>query len=300
MKRFLTYLILPLLLGCSEVFTLEYAPEIVVEGWIEDNGFPVVIVTSTVPVTDKYIQLDSLQDHVIRWAKVSIDDGEKEHILTGRMNSDYFPPYIYTSSRLRGKAGKTYKLKVEYSGRVVTAETTVPDPVPLEWLEVRPSDNGKLYLTAGLKDDRSRKDYYKVFTRVVGKDSTYTSSFMGLINDETLTEGTNEINIRGEFKPEYGNEDSSIYYEEDDVVLVRFCTLDKASYEYWEDFEDILALSRNSFFPVNKKIRSNVSTGYGYWAGYGSVYYKVSMADSVDVRTPADSRIFDQVIGKQE
>ena len=283
MKRFLAYLILPLLLGCSEVYNLEYAPEIVVEGWIEDNGFPVVILTSTVPVANKYIHLDSLQNHVIRWAKVSVHDGEEEHILTGRINDRYFPPYIYTSSRLRGQVGKTYTLKVEYSGRTVTAQTTIPESVPLEWIKVESTDDGRKYMMAGLKDDPSEKNYYKLFTRVARKDSTYTSSFMGLINDETLTEGVNEINIRGEFIPEYGNEESSIYYEDDDMVMVRFCTLDRRSYEYWEDFDDILMLSRNPFFPVNRKVRSNVSTGYGYWAGYGSRYYRVSIADGTYV-----------------
>ena len=65
--------------------------------------------------------------------------------------------------------------------------------------------------------------------------------------------------------------------------MVRFSTLDYASFCYWEDFEDILTLSRNPFFPVSKKVRSNVSSGYGYWAGYGSSYYKVSIPDSLSV-----------------
>ena len=42
-----------------------------------------------------------------------------------------------------------------------------------------------------------------------------------------------------------------------------------------------LFLTGYPFFPVNKKIRSNVSSGMGYWAGYGSSYYKVSIADSL-------------------
>lgn len=59
-----------------------------------------------------------------------------------------------------------------------------------------------------------------------------------------------------------------------------FLLADRFSKTY---FEDILSLSRNPFFPVNKKISSNVSSGYGYWAGYGSVYYKISISDSLSV-----------------
>ena len=269
--------------GCSFPDMHGYRPEIVVEGWIEDGGYPVVIVTTTVPVTDEFKEWGSLNDHVVRWAKVTVSDGEREEVLTGKMDKDYFPPYVYTTARIKGEAGKKYTLTVEYSGRTVTAETTVPAPVPLEWLRVEPSDNGNVSIRAGLRDDPQTKDYYKFFTKIVHKDSVYTSSFMGLINDEILQEDVSEIVVRGAFSPEFGSSDSSVYYSCDDCVMVRFSTLDYASFCYWEDFEDILTLSRNPFFPVSKKVRSNVSSGYGYWAGYGSSYYKVSIPDSLSV-----------------
>lgn len=284
MKRGLLILFMSLLAaGCSYLTEKEYEPEIVVEGWIEDGGFPVVIVTSTVQVTDQYKSWTDLQENIIRWAKVSVSDGEEEVVLTGKMNNDYFPPYIYTTARMRGQAGRTYTLKVEYSDRVVTARTTVPEPVPLEWIRVQTSENGYCSIRAGLKDNPDTKDYYKFFTKKVRKDSIYQSSFMGLVNDEVLKDEVSEIIVRGAFDPEFGASDSSIYYDKDDEVMIRFCTLDEESYRYWEDFEDILSLSRNPFFPVNKKISSNVSSGYGYWAGYGSVYYKISISDSLSV-----------------
>ena len=101
--------------GCSFPDMYDYEPQIVVEGWIEDGGYPVVIVTSTVPVTGDYRYWDEMQDHIIRWAKVTVSDGEKDVVLTGKMDNDYFPPYVYTTSRLKGESGKTYTLTVEYS-----------------------------------------------------------------------------------------------------------------------------------------------------------------------------------------
>ena len=59
------------------------------------------------------------------------------------------------------------------------------------------------------------------------------------------------------------------------VVAVRFCTMDNASYQYWEDYDDVSSLSLNPFFPVTKKIRSNIKGGLGYWAGYGTSYYYI-------------------------
>ena len=125
-KLIIILLALIIAAGCSFPDMYDYEPQIVVEGWIEDGGYPVVIVTSTVPVTGDYRYWDEMQDHIIRWAKVTVSDGEKDVVLTGKMDNDYFPPYVYTTSRLKGESGKTYTLTVEYSKRTVTARTTIP------------------------------------------------------------------------------------------------------------------------------------------------------------------------------
>ena len=270
--------------GCSFPDMYEYRPEIVVEGWIEDGGYPIVMVTTTVPVTEYYKEWDSLQEHIIRWAKVTVSDGEKEEVLIGKMNSDYFPPYIYTTARIIGQSGRTYTLSVEYSGRTVTAKTTIPSPVGLDWIRVEQTENEKYMIKAGLRDNPDTKDYYKFFTKIMKKDSVYTSSFMGLIDDGMIQDEVMEVIVRGAPSPEFGLTEASVYYSSDDCVMVRLSTLDYDSFCYWEDFEDILTLSHNPFFPVSKKIRSNVSSGYGYWAGYGSTYYTVSIPDSLSVR----------------
>lgn len=270
------------LAGCAtDVVFSQDSPEIVVEGWIEDGGFPVVIVTTSVPVSTDYKDWDTLMDHLVRWAKVSISDGEKEVILTGKMDTDYFPPYIYTTARMRGEAGKKYSLKVEYGGRTETAETTIPSKVPLEYVKVLERTDG-YGIVAGLKDNTETKDYYKFFTMVEGVDSTYVSSFLGLVDDVVLGEEVTDIAINSTFVSNFNTiERSQVSYEEDDVVRVRFVTMDEASFNYWSDYDDVTILSTNPFFPVNKKIRSNISSGMGYWAGYGSTYYRVSIADSL-------------------
>jgi hypothetical protein len=67
------------------------------------------------------------------------------------------------------------------------------------------------------------------------------------------------------------------YFSLNDIVDIRFCTLDQKSWEYWSDFEEIQSLSRNPFFPVTTDIRSNIEGGLGYWAGYGSTYYTIEI-----------------------
>lgn len=287
--RYLTYLIGVLLtFGCYDVQLPKAAPQLVIDGWIETGKGPVVMVTTTVPVESVIGDEEDLKKYVVIWGKVTVSDGEKEVVLTGMANDDYFPPYIYTTSSIRGEAGKTYSIKVEYSGRTATAVTTIPEAVPLEDLKVcRGKNNANgYYITARLKDNPDTKDYYKIFIKKDRKDSTYTSSFLGLINDEVLSEGEDEIPVNNSI--DSMDKTQSTLFSADDRVIIRFCSIDETCYNYWSDFDDI-SMSRNPLFPVTSRIRSNVSGGLGHWSGYGSSYYRVSIADSLAQNRVSDS-----------
>lgn len=257
---------------------------LVLEGWIEDGRYPVVLLTTSVPVSQEKQDLESLDDHVVRWGKITISDGEREIILTGGPDDRFIPPYSYTTARMKGEAGKTYTIKAEYKGMQAVAVTTVPESKELEYLRVeRISGSDDCRIVAGVKDDRSTKDFYKFFVMREGKDSTFMSSFLGLVNDEILTDEGDEVAVYNSMSVR----DSVLYqyFTCQDVVHVRFTTMDETSWMYWSDFEEIQSLARNPFFPVSNSIRSNVKGGLGYWTGYGSSYYKVSIPDSLSVST---------------
>ena len=274
----MTYL---LLAGCSEVKLPEAEPLLVIDGWIETGKGPVVMVSSSVPVNQVIGDEEDLKKYIVTWCKVSVSDGEREVVLTGMVNDDYFPPYIYTTSSIKGVAGKTYTLTVEESkGRKVTAVTTIPEPVPIEMIKVKKSklSADSYYLTGTIKDNPATKDYYKVFIKTHGKDSTYVPSFLGLFNDEILNSNGDEIPIYNRI--DNNDRDQSTTFTADDNIMIRFCTLDETAHKYWSDFDDI-TMSQNPLFPVTSKIRSNITGGLGHWSGYGSSYYRVSIADSL-------------------
>ena len=271
------------LTGCAEVGLPQPVPQIVVEGWIEDGYNPIVMLTTTVPIGESVTDLKELEKFVINWGKVTISDGENSVVLTGRRDDDYFPPYIYTTSSMTGQAGKTYTITVEYSGRTVTAQTTIPGDAPLEYIKVVASEENpdNFQLVGGLKDNRNSKDYYKFFVKVSGKDSTYVSSFLGLTDDAVLQDKIEIAELPINNGSRRSDQRMTTYFSAEDRVIVKFCTLDQTSWQYWNDFEEIQSLSRNPFFPVSTSIRSNVKGGLGYWAGYGSRYYVVSIPDSL-------------------
>ena len=268
--------------GCEGGMLPSYDPQIVVEGWIEDDGYPVVILTTTVPVNDSVQDSTDLKDYIIRWGKVTVSDGEKEVVLAGRKDDRYFPPYIYTTSKIKGEVGKEYHLRVEYSGRTVTAVTSIPEPAPLEYIRMHEvtdkeiqADLKRYQLIGGLKDKKDRKDYYKVFTKVQNQDSTFVSSFLGLTDDAVLSDAIEEIPINRGFGQLDGKNDP--YFKSNDIVHIRFCTLTQDGWEYWSDFEEIQSLTQNPFFPITTDIRSNIKGGLGYWTGYGSNYYTLEI-----------------------
>lgn len=271
--------------GCSEVNLPHSAPQVVMEGWVEDGSSPVVIVTTTVPVSEDYREIADLREYVVRWATVSVTDGEKETFLSGRIDRNHFPSYVYSKDTYRIRAGKTYSVNVEYGGRTLTSSVTVPRRKPLEYIRVE-SIGGKedaYRLVAGLKDDPSTTDRYKFFVRREKKDSSFLSSFLGYVDDQALSESVEEIAVYRGMGIIADSFDQ--YFSSDDVVYVKFCTLDDQSWQYWSDFEELTSLSRNPFFPVSSKIRSNVKGGLGYLSGYGASYYKVSIPDSLAAGT---------------
>ena len=126
MKKYLFFLIIAFAFAaCNEDLDMEgdNASCLVVEGWIEDGGFPVVMLTRSLPVTTEYQSMDDLSDYMLRWARVTVSNGEDSVVLTGKYDRGYFPLFIYTTSRMRGEAGKEYTLTVEYRDYYATCRT---------------------------------------------------------------------------------------------------------------------------------------------------------------------------------
>lgn len=273
--------------ACSELDEATAPSELVVEGWIDAGEFPIVKLTSTISLTYDGIDVDDLSQYVDKWARVSLSDGEREIIMIGKATHSYYPPYIYTTSEMRGEVGKTYHLRVKASdGTVAEAVTTIPIPVTIDSFSVEPvggtldedyedAPHVARYQLYGYTSDRCR---CKLFTRVMNRDDEFLSAYLGTI-DSTMIDDEGQIsvsrgrtNLEKEFTP---------YFGENDTVFVKFSAVNNDAYEFWRDFEDMADLSRNPLFPVTKNLHSNVTGALGYWFGYGSTFYAVPISELV-------------------
>lgn len=270
-----------LLLSCSGDYLPEQNDELVVEGWIEDNGFPVVILTKNINISNKYQSLDSLSSCIVRWAKVTVSDGEKSVVLTGRYMKGYTPPYIYTTSHFRGEAGKTYQLTVEYGDFHATATTTIPNTQKIDELTVeRCAQSDTLYqISLRYNDDEAEQNYYQIFTRVGGRDvRQYLAAYLGTIDNRVVKPKTKIPVYRGR---DINTLDYTPYYTINDTVAVKFAHIDSTSYNFWYDYTRNLTTAGNMFFATAASLRSNIIGGTGYWCGMGSDIKYVAIRDCV-------------------
>lgn len=274
-------LLLMLLSACQSPYTTPLQEEIIVEGWIESGSGPVVILTKSMILEEMQSQTEG--DVLLPWAKVTISDGIDSVVLTGGINHDYFPPYVYTTSHMKGEAGKTYWLRVEYGNRVATAKTTIPYPQALEGLRVSKASDSLYQITASFMDNPLSKDYYLFQTRIFNKENRYYPAFLGLIDDELLK---GDAVYRHQVQPGIhfmtaGVDNYRPYYKEGDSVLIKFSKIDELSYRVQQSINEIVAFSSNPAFVTDLDLYSNIDGGSGFWCGYGVTQYRVVIADSI-------------------
>ena len=267
MKKYAHILLLAFLVisACSKTEEVGRS-QLVVEGWIENGQHPIVMVSESIGIaSDREMDTKGILDHIAKWAKVSISDGTRTEILTGIPDPEYFPPYIFTTSNITGEVGKSYTLKVEYKDYKMEATTRIPDPVPIDNVYVQSVTDTTASLRVCFTDPPQTGQYYKIFTRTEGKDSHYHPSAFTNVSDESL-DGYSEMFIYSTQRLMDFVDFPNIHVG--DVLWIKLCTMDRAGYNYWNNFEIMLASNMLNMFYEND-LESNMEGALGYWIGYG-------------------------------
>ena len=275
MKKIVSYLLSLLafcIMACDDGdITIDTPQSLVVEGWIENGEFPVVIVTKTLPVTTEYQSMNDLSDYLVRWAKVTVSDGEKSVVLTGMYDESYYPPYVYTTSYLRGEAGKTYTLTVEYEDKTLTSSTTIPATLPVVdhyQIEKCQGAEDQYQIKACFHDNPQEKDYYLFFTKIGMESNHYLASYLGAVNDDMIGDYVEYPVYRGQ---RYDNTEYTPYFEAGEVVSVKMAKVDQSTFLFWDQYTKSQSLNSNMFLSTSTSLPNNIKGGMGYWSGFASV-----------------------------
>lgn len=247
-------------------------PALVVEGWIDDGDFPVVFVTTTMPVSGDKTSTDDLSPYLLKWARVAVNDGEREVVLTGRKMHGQPIPYGFTTGEMRGKAGRTYHLSVSAPPYSAEAETTIPMKAEVDSFTIKNlAGNDTLYeVKAHVSRPVDGAGGYKLFVMRKNKDNYFLSAYMGLFTPE---------NVQGNVAlPVYNGHVMNVdkftpYFAPRDTLQVKFAAVSEEGYQFWLDYESRVSLASSPFLGSSGNLRGNVQGALGYWLGYGASKY---------------------------
>ena len=291
MKRLLYILFAALVLtGCKQ--EEPQPPSLIMEGWIDANGHPVIMIHKTYVLSfgndSSRTMEETVEDLIIPFGKVTVSDGEKEVILTGRLDSMYLPPYTYSSTYMRGQAGKTYTVTAKYYDYYATATTTVPPVATIDSLKVR-TETDKLDVRAYMQVVPD--GYYAFFLRKPGGKQFCLCPFdvfegrdadngrMEVKLYSPYTEGEeNMIGIDFQFRNDPKKDDA------DKTYRLKVARIDEEAYRFWKSYNELAVTKGILFVPVYKNIPSNVTGGYGNVSGMGASFYDILIARDTTYR----------------
>lgn len=257
----------------------------VVEGYIENDAYPVVVLTRNMPYfapVDTSFLMDSL---FVTNAFVTVSNGVVTDTLElkfdiARILSNTWPFVYYQGKKFKGQLGGQYQLYVKIGDQVITGQTTIPSTLyyfdTLWWKPDPLASNDSLgYIWIKATDNPSEKNYYRIFTKRMSKDFDFVPIF-GSVYEDTyisgknidffLTRGVKSIEDDSAFAdPEFGR------FRLGDTVVVKLSSIDKAHFEFWRTLEEEI-FSAGSPFTNPTPIKHNVKGALGFFGGYASSF----------------------------
>lgn len=282
MKRFIKYI--PFVLGtfiilsycsCEKDIDLNLPdPEIkiVAEGWIDQSDYPIVMLTKSSPYFS-VVDSAAIMDMIVLNATVVVSDGVIYDTLTPTFDPNYFPPFLYKGSLIKGEVDKTYYLKVITDSITLTATTTVTPPIPLDsvWFEVEDNQDSLGYVWGSFQDPADQINFYRLFTKRLCKDSRFIPTFGSAYDDKFFNGQSFEFSLmRGiESLTDTTTDEEMTFFKIGDTVIVKACTMDKAHYDFWRSAEGEMYTSGNPFASPTQIVTNIEGGGLGIWGGYG-------------------------------
>ncbi len=253
----------------------------VVEGWIENGSFPVVVVSRNSsyfdPIDSAALAELFITDAVVIVSNGLVDDTLQLVVDINNINTSTWPYIYYKGSKIQGQENGSYSLRIEVEGEEITGFTTIPKVHPFDtlWWESESVADTLGYIWGTLSDPVNEKNYYRIFTRRLGRDFADIPLY-GSVFDDVYFAG--ESITFSMFRGIGSVEDDSAYAQDEfgywckgDTVVVRVSTMDVAHYDFWSSAEQEMYSGGNPFANPST-IRHNISGAVGVFGGYGSAY----------------------------
>ena len=325
------FIIFIFLFSCQEEITLDLPQaesKLVVQGAIE-NGFPAYVILSKNQGYFESIDANTYTDLFVTDAIVSIvrddnivhpltliDEGlinQLETILDTTINIPPNTIYIDLEELLNPSdfslPNRSYTLDIIWNNEPITAQTTIPEPTPLDCLWVEQNQTAekdfKCDIRALYSDPIDQQNNILIKSKRLQHYERDDSIKCEVINNPDLSlklvDSGSDVLINGQTFETYfprpkdngfptaaynsshvkSCNDSILEFAED-IVLIKFCQIDEPSMKFWRALVRQAGTNGNPFSePMN--LVSNIDGGLGIWTGYSPVYYKVPIVKDTSI-----------------
>ena len=253
--------------------------KMVLEGWIDAGKHPIVMLHTSYSLnqpTDDTTQLvDVLAEHMVLFGKVTIFDGEDSVALTGRVDTNYLPPYIYTTTKMIGEVGRTYTVHAQYKELSVTSQTEIPSIATFDSIRVT-EQNAKMNLS-GYANHLEIGSPYILMARKTNQRQ-YKICPMGAFR-ATAPNMAITINNPLDFTGD-GALLQTLFPKTDSVgISIKFARVGEAEFQMWDSYIAQNMTQGMFFMETHGNILSNIQGGNGYWCGMGATEYHAIALD---------------------
>lgn len=283
--------------GCTKEIDIEIEDadiRVVIEGIIENDEYPWVVITRSSGYFEP-VDSTTIINMGVFDAEVIVSDGQLTDTLVFTISPYNMPFYRYVGTKFRGEVGKTYSLEVNLEGKSYTANTTIPQVVTIDSVIFKeefdvvedgvPVDSVG-YLWFYFQDPDTLGNYYRIFSKTLGKDSVFVHPMASVTDDKNVNGEYIEYPIYRGWNPNLTKEQREEEKEKlghtprwafvrGETVIFKFCCMDAEHYEFWRTIE-VQNSSDGNPFASPSSVYTNIEGGaLGVWGGYGAYRYTV-------------------------
>lgn len=266
--------------SCEKNIDVDFPPgdtPYVIEGYIENGTVPIISISRGISFLSSITSTD-FNNLFVNNAVVSISVDGGAPILMTPIN--FGGATIYTNLSLSGEVGKRYDLLVQVDGKTFTATTSILAPRPLDSIVYKQAEGLKgtedslVELTAWYSDPVESENYSRMLTKK-NSETFYDVAFNSVYNDFIINGQQVSFTVFGGKQSLQNNDSADFsqygYFKRGDTVYVKWASIDKNQYDFWNTFEAQSGSFGNPFSPT-VLIKSNIkgSGGIGIWASYGA------------------------------
>jgi len=266
MPRFWIGLIAFLIVSCRKdvkVDLPDYQEKIVIEGSIETGSPAIVFLSYSVPYFGEF-DYSAPEKAFIKGALVIVTDGTDIDTLK---QIDPNLGYIYVGTKISGKEGRTYAIKVNVGNESFSTTSTILSAVSLDSVYFEPRSKSDLQDSLGFigqkfHEPKGSGDCYRWLSKRLGRDQLFAAPFNSVFDDKFIDGQTfNFVYDRGRQPDPFSNTSDDPergYYKRGDTIVVKFCKIGRREYDFWATYYQNKVSNGNPFSsPTNVKSMFN-------------------------------------------